>query len=207
MVKKLVQGDTRRTSGLWDDEIDGSSSKPSDYSPTGLTSVRPRVWIGAGACLVELLLLAALVGPELVQELRFQDKVSVVNQRARRLGGGVSNGRRAFRFHVGAWFHGREITDRAMPEIISIIRECQSRGLGSAHLSLDLSRTSVGDAGIKLLHAVPGLEFVSIRDTNVTKEGVDSLRRALPKTLVDAWPIYPPAEEARTESGARNWSG
>jgi hypothetical protein len=114
-----------------------------------------------------------------------------VNQRARELGGGVSNGRREFRSRVGAWFHGKEITDHTMPEIVSIIRECQRRGLGGAHLGLDLSRTSVGDDGIKLLHAVRGLEVVSIRDTNVTKNGVDALRRALPKTHVDAWPIYP----------------
>src|SRR5262249_12653648 len=109
------------TSGLWDDEIDGRSPKPSYDSSTGMFSVRPWVWIGASVWLVELLLVAALSGPALVQEIRFQNKLSVVNQRARRLGGGVSNGRRAFRYHVGAWFHGEEITDRAMPEIVSII--------------------------------------------------------------------------------------
>jgi hypothetical protein len=78
-----------------------------------------------------------------------------------------------------------------MPEIVSIIRDCQSRGLGGAHLRLDLCRTSIGDEGIKLLHSVPRLELVLIRDTNVTKAGVDALRSSLPKTHVDAWPIYP----------------
>jgi hypothetical protein len=147
-------------------------------------------------------------GPAIVRRVRgtaqdreFRAALSAVSQRAEKLGGGVSNGRRAFRYHVGAWFHGKEITDGAMPEIASIIRECRARGLGGAHLGLDVSRTSIGDEGIKLLHSVPGLELEPVRDTNVTKAGVDSLRRALPGTYVDAWPIDPAgATQAEHES-------
>jgi hypothetical protein len=204
VVKKLGEDDTR-TSDLWDNEIDGGSPKPSHDLPTSKVSIRPRVAIGAVGCLIPLVLFAAFLARELGRDLWFHSQVSIVNQRARRLGGGVGTGRRAFRDHVGAWFHGKEIIDLAMPEIVSIIRECQSRGLGGAHLSLDLSRTSVGDDGIRLLHSVAGLEMVSIRDTNVTKDGVDSLRNSLPNTHVDARPIYPPGK-AQTERGPRTQS-
>jgi hypothetical protein len=194
MITRLGQGNAQRSSGLWDDEIDGRSPKRPHDSPIRMVSAALRLAIGVGGCLVLLWLLGAFVvrgvrGPAEGRE--FQKNLGAVNQRARELGGGVSNGRRAFRYRVGAWFHGKEITDHTMPEIVSIIRDCQSLGLGGAHLELDLSRTSIGDDGIKLLHAVPGLEVVSIRDTNVTKNGVDSLRSALPGTQVDAWPIYP----------------
>jgi hypothetical protein len=91
-----------------------------------------------------------------------------------------------------------------MPEIVSIIRECQARGLGGAHPGLDISRTSIGDDGIKLLHGVTGLELVLIRDTNVTKDGVDSLRRALAGTHVDARPIYPVEEVQVGEASEQN---
>jgi hypothetical protein len=187
-------------SGLWDDEIDGGSPKSSHDASTRLISAPWFVAIGAGGCLAPLLLIAAILGRETAREREFDSHLSAVNRRAWRLGGGVSNGRRSFRYHVGAWFHGKEITDRFMPEIISIIGECQSRGLGGAHLGLDLSRTSIGDEGIALLHSVHGLETVLIRDTDVTEAGVDSLQRALPETRVDAWPIDP---AGRAQDGER----
>jgi hypothetical protein len=193
--KKLGEEDVGANSRIWDVELDGVASKPSRLSPAGVVSVRTWMGIGAGGCLVfvaEILFLVAIVSRGTPQDREFHAKLSAVNQRARGLGGGVSNGNRAFRYQVGAWFHDKEVADWVMPEIISIIRECQSRGLGGDDLSLDLSGTSVGDDGIGLLHSVQGLRFVRIRDTNVTKDGVDSLRRALPKTQVDAWPIYPP---------------
>jgi hypothetical protein len=177
----------RTPSGLWDDAVDGGSLKPSKKSRPGR---RWAFWLMTCACSF-LLLFAVLTACSVIDDIMFQSKLSAVNQRAKRLGGGVSNGRRHFRYHVGAWFHGGEITDQSMPQIISIIRDCQSRGLGGAHLSLSLDRTRVGDNGIALLRDVVGLESVSLRETKVTKEGVDSLQKSLRDTQIDAWPISP----------------
>jgi hypothetical protein len=192
MIKGPGEQKARTTLDLWDDEIDGWSAKPPSRSSIGILSILGWSAVAAMGCVPLMVLVAIFAhGTRLTpQEREFRRNLSAVNQRATRLGGRVSNGRRDFRHHVGAWFHGEEITDRAMPEIVSIIRECQARGLGGAHLSLDISRTSIGDDGIKLLHSVTGLDMVRIRDTNVTKDGVESLCRALPRTFVDAWPIY-----------------
>jgi hypothetical protein len=193
VINKPDTGNVHKTSGLWDAEIDGSTPKSSYECPISVIPARVWIAVGAGGCLVPLLFLAAILflARGTPQDRDFHENLYAVNQRAQKLGGGVSNGRRAFRYHVGAWFHGKEITDRDMPEIVTIIRDCQSRGLGGAHLGLDISRSSIGDNGIKHLHSVQGLETVSIRDTNVTKDGVELLRKALPRTHVDAWPIYP----------------
>jgi hypothetical protein len=203
VVEKCGDKNVLRKSDLWDDEIDGRSSKSSHEHPILFASGRFLLAMGACGFFILFLLFALLLGRDMADELEFHNNLWAVNRRAQSLGGGVSNGRRAFRRHVGAWFHGKEITDRAMPEIVSIIRDCQSRGLGGAHLSLDISRTSISDDGIKLLHSVPGLDSVSIRDTNATNDGVVSLQRVLPRTHVDAWPIdtAPSAETGGERDG------
>jgi hypothetical protein len=178
----------RTPTGLWDNEVDGDRLKPSKKSLAGR---RRALWLAVGLWLVAFLVFAVTWGGDLAEEIRFQNNLSAVSQRARSLGGGVSNGRRRFRYHVGAWFHGKEITDRAMPEIVSIIRDCQTRGLGGPHLSLELDGTSVGNEGVALLRGVRGLKVIGLRDTRVTREGVYALRTSLPKTLIDAWPIHP----------------
>lgn len=186
-MKEPGQEDTQRDSGLWDREIDAPAEKPPHLRAD--RKVPRYKWMAGLAIVCVMLMFMIQLGGELVAEFRFISNLSAVNERARKLGGGVSNGRRAARYHVGIWLHGKDITDKAMPEIVAIVRECQARRLGGRHLSLDLSRTGVGDDGVKLLHGVSGLESVSVRETDVTSEGVRSLRKAMPRTFIEAEPI------------------
>jgi Leucine-rich repeat (LRR) protein len=50
--------------------------------------------------------------------------------------------------------------------------------------SLDLEGTRIGDEGIEHLHGISSLEFVSLRTTAVTREGITNLKKALPKIVV-----------------------
>jgi hypothetical protein len=187
------RGGWRSRSGLWDEEIDGEPFKPDRRSPGGKSARRSRVTLIVWTvCLASSLLLALIMAAELVERSLFWGPVSAVNRRASSLGGGVRNGRRAFHYHVMVWFHGKVIDDRAMPEIVSIVRECLARGLGETHLSLDLHGTSVGDEGLRLLRGVAGLKSISIWDTKVTERGVQSLQESLPSTDMDARPPGPP---------------
>lgn len=190
VADKFAQDFTGRHSPLWDDEIDAGIAKPKPRSRTGWPLLTMRFTVRAGLWLVPLLFAVILI-VELPAEIRFRSNVSAMNRRAGRLGGAVFHGRRAFQHRVSVWFHGKDISDDSMAEIVSIVRECQSRGLRGEHLSLDLSGTRVGDDGIKLLVGVSVLQTVSIRDTNVTEEGSDLLRRSLPNTLIDDGPMFP----------------
>lgn len=171
--------------GLWDDAVDGDVPKSSRAPRTGK---RWGFWLGAGFWALALLF-GVFVALGLEAELRFRREVAAVYQRACLLGGGVSNGRRDDARHVTVWFVGQKITNQSLPGILSIIRECQSRGLG-AHLSLELDNSNVDDDGIALLRGVRSLEAISLHNTKATKEGVNSLRRSLSNTVIDDWPIF-----------------
>ena len=188
MVIKPEQGASRPRSALWDAEIDGEAVRSWRRTLQSKGSRVPRAVIGV---LGLMSLTAFVILADLPHEIRFHRDLIAVNRRAQQLGGGVSRGRRDFQSHVGAWFRGKALDDRAMLEVVSIVRECQSRGLGGPHLSLDLDGTGVTDEGIRLLHGVSGLQSISILDTAVTTDGADRLRRAQPGTAVYARPPEP----------------
>lgn len=181
--------------GLWDVEIDGAVSKRDGPGPTGKISARSRVKIFVQAmCLALILLGTLLVVVGAIDFIRFGQSIASVNQRASRLGGGVTNGRREYREHVTVWFHGKEIDDRAMPEILSIVRECVARGFDDPSLSLDLDGTDIGDEGIRYLHDIAGLDSIWLSDTRVTDRGIMALRASLPNTAIHVRASLRPAE-------------
>jgi hypothetical protein len=47
-----------------------------------------------------------------------------------------------------------------------------------------LGETRVTDAGLEHLKGLIGLEFLHLRNTNVTQEGVEELKKALPNLIV-----------------------
>jgi hypothetical protein len=59
---------------------------------------------------------------------------------------------------------------------------------------LDLDGLPISDAGLKHLYSMKSLRSVWLGNTNVTKKGVDALKRALPNTQVD-W--HPPRAGAK----------
>jgi hypothetical protein len=54
--------------------------------------------------------------------------------------------------------------------------------------TLRLDHTSVSDLGLQCLEEIPELEHVTLKNTKVTAEGVETLKRALPNCRVD-WPV------------------
>lgn len=112
-------------------------------------------------------------------EFAFRHRVSVMDRRMKQVGGGFSNGRRAYSRHVMAWAHGRSVTDADVAVIAAVLRDWQGGGW-SDELALDLSGTSISDSGLAALRELRSLKSLDLTGTRVTASGVEAIRRGSP---------------------------
>jgi hypothetical protein len=112
-------------------------------------------------------------------EFAFRHRVSVMDRRMKQVGGGFSNGRRAYSRHVMAWAHDRSVADADVEVIAAVLRDWQVGGW-SDELALDLSGTSISDSGLAALREVRSLKSLDLTGTKVTASGVEEIRRGSP---------------------------
>ncbi len=67
---------------------------------------------------------------------------------------------------------------------------------------LELRNANVTDAGLRHLESLPGLMYIDIQGTGTTQEGLDRLRRALPRAVIEA-NNFPPQPAASGPSSGR----
>ncbi len=158
-----------------------NKSHPKEKTSTSVSKLRGFLFAGfvflSVAC-VGLIILS------LLDELAFRRRVGAFDQRMKQFDGGFSTGRREVSRHVMAWTHDPAVTDAQMSAIAEILKEWQ-RGGWSPELSLDLSRTSVGDQGLKTLRELKTLEALYLKDTRVTATGVVDIRSAIPRVRIE----------------------
>lgn len=104
---------------------------------------------------------------------------------AKPIGGLVGSGRRASSLHLGLYFHGPEITDERLPQILQVVRAADDQKRWR-RVFLDLDGSSVTDDGLReLLKLEVELDSLSLGKTNVTPEGVEKLRRERPSWKIE----------------------
>ena len=71
---------------------------------------------------------------------------------------------------------GTQVTDAGLEHL---------KGLTNLSFLLGLSGTKITDAGLEHLKGLKKLKYVSLQNTKVSQEGVDKLKKALPKCKID----------------------
>lgn len=161
---------------------------PDAPTPTGSTEVhqeeaKPSILkIGAGCGLLLILMCLpcfVLFGYEHSRRQWIQQ----LDRQAQDIGCNVYNGRRDASGYFVISSRNQNVADDCIPDIVRIGNELISGD--TDELRIDLSGTGVTDDGIGQFATLSKLDFLSLTDTLVSREGVNQLRLQMPDTVIE----------------------
>jgi hypothetical protein len=161
--------------GSWRERL---SREITRISSSSSPAVIERFWKVAGGIIVLSILL--ICGGALTSRHSFQAKLDSLKSLVRPLGGHATNGRRSAEDRLGLSFHGANVSDDDLRQIVEIAQVAWKQGYWR-QIDLDLNGTRVTDDGLRQLLALDRkIETIDLRGTQVTSEGVAWLKQSRP---------------------------